>query len=63
MTGGGVTVDKEYGMTTVDLNNSGFKDKPFVLKNDDHSIINEPNRHIVLSGKRNIVGIEDKSDM
>ena len=31
MTGGGVTVDKEYGMTTVDLNNSGFKDEPFVL--------------------------------
>ena len=23
----------------------------------------EPNRHIVLSGKRNIVGIEDKTDM
>ena len=83
MTGGVVTVDKEYGMTTVDLNNSGFKDEPFVLaadvsqvfyvkdmstkpkrgKNDDHSIINEPKRHIVLSGKRNIVGIEDKSDM
>ena len=66
MTGGEVTVDKEYGMTTVDLNNSGFKDEPFVLaqvfyvkdmstkpnrgKNDDHSIINEPKRHIVLSG-------------
>jgi len=83
MTGGGVTVDKEYGMTTVDLNNSGFKDKPFVLvvymsqvfyvkdmsmkpkrgKNDDHSIVNEPKRHIVLSGKRNIIGIENKSDM
>jgi len=82
MTGGGVTVDKEYGMTTVDLNNSGFKDEPFVLtadmsqvfyvkdmstkpkrgKNDGHSIVNEPKRHIVLSGKRNIVGIEDKSD-
>ena len=33
------------------------------MKNDDHSIVNEPKRHIVLSGKRNIVGIEDKSDM
>lgn len=81
MTGGGVTVDKEYGMTTVDLNNIGYKDEPFVLaadvnqvfyvkdmstkpkrgKNDDKST-NEPKRHIVLSGKRNIVGIEDKSD-
>jgi len=34
MTGGGVTVDKEYGMTPVDLNNSGFKDEPFVLTAD-----------------------------
>ena len=28
-----------------------------------YSMINEPKRHIVLSGKINIVGIEDKSDM
>jgi len=34
MTGGGVTVDKEYEMTTVDLNHSGFKDEPFVLAVD-----------------------------
>jgi len=37
--------------------------KPKRGKNDDHSIVNEPKRHIVLFGKRNIVGIEDKSDM
>jgi DNA-dependent RNA polymerase auxiliary subunit epsilon len=69
-------------MTTVDLNNTGYKDDPFVLaaevnqvfymkdmstkpkreKNDDKST-NEPKRHIVLIGKRNIVRIEDKSDM
>jgi hypothetical protein len=30
-TGGGVKVDKEYGMTTVDVNNTGYKDDPFVL--------------------------------
>ena len=30
-------------------------------KNDKSD--NESKRHIVLSGKRNIVGIEDKSDM
>ncbi|XP_066357058.1 uncharacterized protein [Miscanthus floridulus] len=84
LTGGGVTVDKEYGMTTVDLNNIGYKEEPFVLaadvsqvfyvkdmstkskrgKNEDiNSMINEPKRHIILSGKINIVGIEDKSDM
>ena len=74
MTGGGVTVDKEYEMTTVDLNNCGFKDEPFILaadvsqvffvkdmsikpkrgKNDDHSIVNEPKRHIVLFGKETL---------
>ena len=37
--------------------------KPKREKNDDHSIVDEPKRHIVLSEKRNIVGIEDKSDM
>jgi len=34
MTEGGVRVDKEYGMTTVDLNNVGYKDEPFVLAVD-----------------------------
>jgi hypothetical protein len=81
-TKGGVKVDKEYGMTTMDLNNTRYKDDPFVLaaevnqvfyvkdmstkpkrgKNDNKST-NEPKHHIVLTGKRNIVGIEDKSDM
>ena len=32
--GGGVIVDKEYGMTTVDLNNIGYKEEPFVLAAD-----------------------------
>ena len=83
MAGGGVKVDNEYGMTTVDLNNIGYKDEPFVLakdvnrvfyvpdkstkpkkgKNDKDQINVQPKRHIVLLGKRNIVGIEDISDM
>ncbi|MVG17165.1 DUF4216 domain-containing protein, partial [Aeromonas jandaei] len=37
--------------------------KPKRGKNDNNSIVNEPKRHIVLSGRRNIMGIEDKSDM
>ena len=69
-------------MTTVDLNNIGYKGEPFVLakdvtqvfyvkdmstkpkrgKNNNDPII-EPKRHIVLLGKRNIVGIEDKSNI
>ena len=69
-------------MTTVDLNNIGYKDELFVLAKDVNQVfyvkdmstkpkreknnndpINEPKRHIVLSGKRNIVGIEEKSDI
>ena len=81
-TGGGVAVDNQYGMTTVELNNIGYKDKPFVLAKDVNRVfyvndmstkpkrgknnndpINEPKRHIVLSVRRNIIGIEDKSDI
>ena len=32
-------------------------------KNNDNDSDNEPKCHIVLSGKRNIVGIEDRSDV
>jgi hypothetical protein len=32
--GGGVTVDQHYGMTTVDLNNLGYRNEPFVLAKD-----------------------------
>ena len=38
ITGGGVTVDKDYGMTTVDLNNVGYKDEPFVLVADVNEV-------------------------
>ena len=81
-TRGGVAVDNQYGMTTVDLNNTGYKEEPFVLAKDVNQVfyikdmstkpkreknnndtINEPKRHIVLSGRRNIIGIEDKSDI
>ena len=34
LNGVGVQVDKPYGVTTVDLNNIGYKDEPFVLAND-----------------------------
>ena len=82
--GVGVKVDQLYGMTTVDLNNLGYRDEPFVLANDVAQVFyvkdmsskpkkrkdkttntsyDEPKRHIVLSGKRNIVGVEDKTDM
>ena len=37
--------------------------KPKKGKNNNNDSNNEPKCHIVLSGKRNIVGIEDKSDL
>jgi hypothetical protein len=37
--------------------------KPKKEKNNDNDSDNEPKRHIVLSGKRNMVGIKDRSDM
>ena len=36
--GGGVTVDHQYGMTIVDLNNLGYRDKPFVLAKDMNQV-------------------------
>ena len=33
LTGGGLTTDN-YGMTIVDLNKIGYRDKPFILAND-----------------------------
>ena len=84
LSGGGVQVDPQYGMTTVDLKNLGYTDEPFVLANDVAQVIyvkdmstkprkrkdkeantsyDEPKRHIVLSGKRDILGVEGKTDM
>jgi hypothetical protein len=82
MTGGEVKLDEQYGMTTVDLNNLGYLDEPFVLAKDvaqvfyvkdmsskprkrtkSNTSCDEPKRHIVHSGKRTIVGVEDKTDM
>ena len=84
VSGGGVQVDPQYGMTTVDLKNLGYTDEPFVLANDVAQVIyvkdmstkprkrkdkeantsyDEPKRHIVLSGKRDILGVDGKTDM
>ena len=38
VTGGGVTVDHQYRMTTVDLNNLGYRDEPFVLAKDVNQV-------------------------
>ena len=84
LTGGGVEVDKKYGMTSLDLNNLGYLDEPFVLANDVAQVFyvkdmstkprkrknkkkntsdDEPKHHIFISGKINILGVEDKADI
>ena len=75
--GGGITIDR-YGMTVVDFKKIGYKDEPFVLAKDVTQVFyvkdmsrkprknpvksDEPERHIVLPGKRKIIGVEDISD-
>ena len=34
LNGVGIQVDKPYGMTTVDLNNLGYRDEPFIQASD-----------------------------
>ena len=66
---GGVKIDK-YGMTTVDQKLVGYREEPFVLANDvmqvfyvkDPDPANKEERHVVLQGKRRIVGVEDVVD-
>jgi hypothetical protein len=38
VTGGGVTVDHQYGMTIADLNNLEYRDEPFALANDVNQV-------------------------
>ena len=61
-----VKVDK-YGVTTVDLQRVGYKDEPFVLANQVVQVfyVTDPankKRHVVLHGKRRIVGVENVVD-
>ena len=92
---GGVAID-QYGMTTVDLQQTGFLEEPFSLANDVMQVFyvmdmsskpkkkkddrknkknknrdkddgqdkssEQPKRHVVLKGKRRIVGVEDVVD-
>ena len=62
----GVFTDK-YGMTVVDLTNIGYRDEPFVWAKDvvqvfyAKDLANE-GKHVVLQGKRKIVGVENVTE-
>ena len=62
----GVTRDKN-GFVSVDLRNVGYKTEPFVLAKDVLQVFYVPDTvrmtwHIVLSGKRRIVGVHNAVD-
>jgi len=62
----GVTKDP-YGFTTVDLENVGYKEEPFVLADQVSQVFYVPDtrnkkRHVVLPGKRRVVGVENVVD-
>ena len=56
-----------YGFTTVDLENVGYKEEPFVLADQVSQVFYVPDtrnkkRHVVLPGKRRVVGVENVVD-
>ena len=62
----GVTCDKN-GFVSVDLRNVGYKTEPFILAKDVLQVFYMPDtvrtmRHIVLPGKRRIVGVHNAVD-
>ena len=62
----GLKVDKD-GITTVDLNDVGYEDEPFVLARSVKQcfyVVDPSNkkRHVVMPGKRRIVGVDNIVD-
>ena len=56
-----------YGFTTVDLENVGYKEEPFVLADQVSQVFYVPDtrnkkRHVVLPEKRRVVGVENVVD-
>ena len=57
----------QYGTTYVNLNELGYKDEPFVLATQATQIfyvkdLLHKNCHVVMNGKRKIVGVDDVTD-
>ena len=63
----GVQTDPELGFTLVDLDKVGYLDEPFILANQAKQVfyVRDPSNsacHIVLQGKKSVVGIADVED-
>jgi hypothetical protein len=61
----GVSMDN-YGVTLVDMKNLGHKDDPWVLTDRVaqvfYALDAETGKHVVVSGKQKIVGVENMKD-
>jgi hypothetical protein len=62
----GVMKDK-YGFTTIDIEQVGYKQEPFLLADQVSQVFYVPDmrnkkRHVILPGKRRIVGVENAVD-
>jgi hypothetical protein len=61
----GVSMDN-YGLTTVDLKNIDHKDDPWVLADRvaqvSYVLDPETGKHVVVSGKQKIIGVENVKD-
>jgi hypothetical protein len=62
----GVEVDG-YGLTIVDLNNTGYKDDPWVLASQVTQVLYVANpakktKHVVVPGKQDIIGVDGIDD-
>ena len=64
-----MNIDK-YGITTVDIKLIRYREEPFVLAKNvtqifyvkDMDLANKEERHMVLQGKRRIIGVENAVD-
>ena len=63
----GVEVDG-YGLTIVDLNNTGYKDDPWVLASQVAQVLYvadpaKKTKHVVVPGKQDIIGVDGIKDV
>ena len=57
-----------YGLTIVNLNNTGYKDDPWILASQVAQVLYVANptkktKHIVVPGKQDIIGVDGIDDM
>jgi hypothetical protein len=62
----GIVIDK-YGMSNVDFKHAAYLDEPFIFVKEVEQVfygknLGDGGAHVVLQGKRKIVGVEDRNE-